>query len=233
MRERASNLGFVCETFYLEDYDWQAEKLLKILHARGFSGLIWNCSIDHPIVESPLLSQFAVVINGQQSRDFSTVNFDDFANSDLAVQQALALGYKRPGVMIRENHPRFAVDRCRGGYLNAVRNLPSRSHIPLLSYGKAGLETWVQRYQPDVMIGNIWPLPAQPYLTLDWIHQHHGQEPSCSGIDVCRNRLGVITVDLVASHLYHNERGIGDHVRHIYVPGEWLAHPFATKSLKE
>jgi LacI family transcriptional regulator len=225
MKTRAKSLGFELEIFFLDQYENNGEALIRVLHARGFAGLLW--ANQQPIPITSLTHQFSMVVVGKDEIDYSSVKVDDCQLVLLAMEKALEAGYRRPGVILR----RGLESQMKGTQIALAysqKDMKPAARIPLFDSANTAADAlhydgWLKRYKPDVIISNAsHPFPGYPLITLDWIAEFHDQPHPFPGINQARAMWGSAAVDLLAAHLYHHEAGDGEFARHVLIHGRWI-----------
>ncbi len=171
--EKAAELGYQLEHFWLGEPGLTQRRLDRILYARGIKALIlasqrrevegpldfdWSRLSAVKIDVSPIRQPLHVVTNDQRSIIM------------LAMRHAVAAGYRRIGLVM----PRWWDDHVNlawsSGYLAFQQKLPARDRLPILSYAqserpwgsgndapdvpvpRATLDRWLQVYQPEVLL---------------------------------------------------------------------------------
>lgn len=240
-RQRARQLGYLLEDVWLADPGLPAEKLTRILLARGIQGLI--IPEDHAYLASLRWSSFAAVTTSQfgYGRALHRAGTDHM----YAVRQAFAelrrRGYRRMGLMIHDLVDRVSEGDIRAAYLLATDDLPARAKVPVLLleaprrdqdlppraalFGK-----WVARTRPEVVIcGDEHVLEWTRALglavpgDLGLVHlDRHPYLTQWAGIDQRENQIGAALVDLVVAQLIHGELGLPSVPKDVLIRGCWV-----------
>jgi LacI family transcriptional regulator len=131
---RASQLGYSFDTFWLHDPELTADRWIRILAARGIQGIVIIGLTDQnklPPHLRPVWNVLPTVVARLRTRDpalpFSCV--DHYHLTLAAVEKALELGYRRPGLVIGEASDRLVDGRYYAGMLAAQEALPEQQRI--------------------------------------------------------------------------------------------------------
>ena len=242
MRRRAHGHGYEVEEFWLGKDGLTPKRLQSILHARGIEGvLVSPQSAQLPCSEIDY-APFAAVMFGHAMRDPELHLCA--GNMNLGIQAAAvklrARGYRRIGVAIT----RWIDDRSEngysGGWFHFQQALPAEEQVPMLhlphnnisrSFGV--FSEWMKRYRPDALISFDTQVPAWlrrmglrvpediGFVVHDWTPAMRGY----AGIYQRRDHLAAAAVDLVATQLSQQERGVPAVPRQIMVAPEWVEGP--------
>jgi LacI family transcriptional regulator len=159
---RAAQLGYTLDTFWLNDPNLDGTILGRILQARNIQGAIIVGLMDEnrlPGCYSSLWKQVACVVTGVRTEN-PTLPFcctDHHSIALQAFQQALRLGYQRPGLVLDAKIDALVEGRFTSGILIGQRQLPKKNqipgfyNIPLARQDPAIFHRWLQRWKPDVI----------------------------------------------------------------------------------
>ena len=239
--ERAAELGYHAQEFWLNPAGMSAQRFSDMLAARGIRGLLLGPLADG--MAPPLLgwSQFAAVSLSVPflNLPLHAVCNDHFFSCLRAMHQCHALGYRRPGLVIRRAHRPFFQGRLEGGFLTAHSMLPDFETLAplLLDHGDdpkgfplPALRRWLDRHRPDVILtldGNLIEqqvkaagrrVPAEIGIaSLSVPEAGHRM----SGIYQNGRRIGATGVDVVVAKLERNEYGLPDQPLTTMIEGTW------------
>lgn len=244
-RERAEELGFQLQPFWLGDMGAHSRHLARVLEARGVRGsLLPPIGVAHHTLELNW-AEHAVVCIGYSFQQIAlnravhdTISLVGACHSHLR-----KLGHDRIGLVLHKTDNSRVRHLWVTGYLgqwqHGVEQIP-----PLLleRYEDSdSFREWVGRVRPHAIIG-IWqdqPLSWLPdmglrvpddisYATLDlgdrvgkiagMMQDHHG--------------VGAAAMDLLAGQLFRNEIGIPATPKIIMVEGTWMDGPTATRHVR-
>ncbi|MDQ8193310.1 LacI family DNA-binding transcriptional regulator [Coraliomargarita sp. SDUM461004] len=243
IRAKAELHGYGAEEFVLGSNGMTAERLGGILKARGVDGIL---------ISPQSLSCFAAKIDYSS---FSSIVFGyglispqlHRASTNMtqgileATERLEKRGYQRIGIAVTEWVNSRADHTYSGAVLHYQQALPQQRRVPLLllqnKLAQQDEETfcnWIQQHKPDAIISFHAPVPywLQHKLNLripedigvvvhDWMP---GME-AYAGIDHQRAHVAAAAVDLVATKLKHNERGIPPVPQQILIPPRFVDGP--------
>ncbi len=239
IRRRAEQHGYHAEEFWLGRDGLSPERLGHVLQARGIEGVIVSPQSSQMLCTRLDYAPFAAATFGyglrQPSLHRAAGNMT--LGIHLAARQLSARGYQRIGLAIT----RWVDDRAEGAYSGALlhfqQSLPRRQRVPLLllphnDLGRcAGVfKEWMKAQRPDALISFDTYVPdwlAQLGLRVpedvgllvhDWTQRMKG----CAGIHQRRDHVASAAVDLVATQLMQNERGVPEVPHQILIPPSWV-----------
>lgn len=221
--QRAAQLGYGMDAFWLYEKDMRIERIKQIIRARNIAGILFfaatHVDVLHDIYD-PLWSNFPAATVGLVKTDppLTCVACDHFQTSKEAVEHALRLGYKRPGLVVAADLDQLVDKRFSGGYYAAISDLPKKHQltvhssdlIDLTNFGK-----WLNRNKPDVILSvhdvvHEWlkemkiRIPEDVGLIhLDW----RKDLTQWAGMKQDNLAAGSSLVDLVVNKIHNNERG--------------------------
>ena len=236
---RAEQHGYHMEEFLLGRGGLTPQRLSNILRARGIEGLIVSPQSSQMLCSQLEYVHFAAATFGygllQPSLHRAAGNMT--LGIHLATTQLAARGYQRIGLAVT----RWVDDRSEHTYTAAMlhfqKNLPRAQRVPLLLFPHNNLErcgsafrAWMKAQRPDALISFDTHVP-------DWLKKlglrvpediglvvHDWTEPmqGFAGIHQRRDHVAAAAVDLVATQLLHNERGVPEVPRQILIPPAWI-----------
>ena len=231
-KQRAEELGFRFEEFWLDEPGLSQQRLGQILVNRGIVAvLIAPIPIDHPKIdlkwEHFSLAAFAP---SPQIPILHQASHFHFRSSCLALRELLRMGYTRPALAI----PHYLTDNVRdqwmGGFLVSSSNLPAANRLPPIQkkLSEEHFVRWCQTHRPDVILSN------DPTI-LEWLRgnksckriafanlDRHPFQNDMAGIDQRHELVGIAAVDLIVGQFNRNERGVPIHPRDLLIEGEWV-----------
>jgi len=238
---RAARLGYSLDRFWLHDPTLNASRWLRILHTRGIKGLVLVGLMDTnhlPDHLRPVWGQLPCVVTGVRTRDpalsFCCVDHHNLAL--MAVERALALGYRRPGLVLDDVIDTLVERRFSAGYISGVRTLPPAQHLPIFgevsrAEKEPGLfRAWLERCQPDVVFtlyNNVlgWLRAAGRrvpedigVIQLEW----RATRPEIAGMNQHNFMTGEAAVDMVVSQIHNNETGVQEFPRATLIGATWM-----------
>ncbi len=238
---RAAKLGYSFDRFWLHDPTLNAARWLRILHTRGIKGLVLVGLMDsnHLPEELGLVwQQLPTVVTGVRTREpsLSFCSVDHHNLALIAFERALALGYRRPGLVIDDVIDALVERRFSAGYLTGQRALPRTQHVPVFSeLADAKAEPgrfrgWLERHRPDVVFtlyNNVlaW-LNAEGrrvpedigVIQLEW----RATRPEIAGMNQHNFVTGEAAVDMIVSQIHNNETGVHEFPRATLIGATWV-----------
>ncbi len=240
---RARKLGYGFDYFWLHDPAFTAERWLRILATRGIQGIVLVGLMDTnhlPRHLAPVWARLPCVVTGVRTRDpalsFCCVDHHHLALT--AFEKAVALGYRRPGLVLDDVIDALVERRFSAGYFTGQRALPRTQHCPPFKdvTGPRAPELfrlWLERHEPDVIFtlyNNVlgWLRAAGRgvpddlgVIQLEWRAAH----PEIAGMDQHNGVTGEAAVDMVVSQIHNNETGVQEFPRATLIGATWVDGP--------
>jgi LacI family transcriptional regulator len=237
---RAASLGYDFDRFWLHDPELTAERWLRILKARGIKGLVLVGLMDTNHLPAPLgavWGELPCVVTGVRTREpaLSYCCVDHYNLALIAFERAIALGYRRPGLVLDDVIDALVERRFSAGYLTGQRMLPKSQQIPVFGDvngpGRAEMfRSWLVRHKPDVVftlynsvIG--WLKAAGQripddigVIQLEW----RSSRPDIAGMNQHNLVAGEAAVDMVVSQIHNNEPGVQEFPRATLIGATWM-----------
>jgi DNA-binding LacI/PurR family transcriptional regulator len=234
-KERARQLNYSLDVFYIEDYQSHPARLRDILLSRGVRGILLSPSMaleDTPPFE---LEGFIPVGVGHThvQEVFNLVRFNHYSGMVSACRSIRKLGYRKPA-LIMENSINERMERRWSSAFTAFAD-PSGKPVPqkrlLLanSLSKNKVVDFYRSVQPDVMVVSDWGIAS-------WLEEagvripgdvaiatmnYDVEAPRWAGIDQCYDEWGARAVDLVTALLHRTIFGAPHASQSILVEGVW------------
>jgi LacI family transcriptional regulator len=234
--ERAVQLGYSLEEFWLATPGVSARRLQQILHTRGITGLLisprilsqpkfsiaWNWSLFAP----------AVIGTAEGEPELHHSAHHHYEGMRLALLKLQAMGKRRIVGLLNKRIEERARRAWSAAFL-AHHPLGSRAWEFLAQENPDAptpLAAWIRRRRPDAIVG-LWPLiqgllhqgwrPSRhtTVVLLDWVPNPWG----FGGIDQGDHVIAANAVDLVAGQLQRNERGVPADVKMLLFAGRWAS----------
>ncbi len=240
-RRRAETQGYSVDTFWLHDPTLDGARLNRILRTRGIRGVVVVGLMDDNRLPERFLStweQHACVVTGVRTHE-PTLSFccvDHHALVLQACEQALALGYRRPALVIDERIDKLVERRFSSGMFVGQQALPPAARLaPFYAVEAARNDpthfyAWLDREKPDVIftLYNVvrrlieargLRVPAD--LGLIQLERRRDQT-DWAGMDQHNDRTGESAVDMVIGLLHANEVGVPEFPRATLVGASWI-----------
>lgn len=207
----------------------------RLLHARGFGGIIFDGDAI-PGKESWNWNLFAAVVMGSSGETsfLHRANSDHFARVRLAWKQARARGYRRIGGAIMRHEPIIEDDRMRiAAALLSVEETRQEDRIPLFieelakdSSGK--FLDWLECHRPDCVIGfhvgfyhTIQSYGSRIPTDIGFISLHVGSHDNISGLMIDDAERGRAAVEMLDQEIRSRYLGIPVRPRTILLEPFW------------
>lgn len=243
IRTRAARHGYRAEEFRLDRTRMSAARLAQILTTRGIEGLIISPQSSRSIGSEIDYSRFAAVTLGYGLTQPALHRASTHMNRGIqqATRELGARGYRRIGLAITQWVDNRSDHAYQGAMLTYQQQIPPRDRVPLLLFPENNLaheypifRAWFLRHRPDVVISfdSYVPewlaeklgirIPDQVGMVVhDWAETHR----NFAGIHHRRAHVAAAAVDMLATLLMHNERGVPDIPRQTLTPPAWVDGP--------
>ncbi len=237
--ERARELGYSIEEFWLNDPAINTGRLRRTLNARGIPAVIMSFleegqqSIDK--LHTFDFTGFASAMLGWCIEDLNihSASNDQFHSASLATHKLLELGYRRIGLILNEKTDNALEHRYRAGFLINQLTLPVIDRVPI--YGDSELTRtkflgWIKKNKIEAVL-------AAPAGLHRWVEEAGISIPEdigfaylervtpggdLAGIDQRDKSVGSAAVDIVVAQLHRNENGIPPYQKTMLIRGEWV-----------
>lgn len=243
IRTRAARHGYRVEEFRLDRTRMSAARLVHILETRGIEGLIISPQSSHSIGTELDYSQFAAVTLGYGLTQPALHRASTHMTRGIqqATAELSARGYRRIGLAITQWVDNRSDHTYQGAMLTYQQQIAPRDRVPLLLFPENNLadeyeifRQWFLKHRPDVVIsfdsyvpewltGKLGRrIPDQVGMVVhDWAERLR----KFAGIDHRRAHVAAAAVDMLATLLMHNERGVPDIPRQTLTPPAWVDGP--------
>jgi LacI family transcriptional regulator len=232
-KQRATELGYGLEEFWLAGSIHAGKSPTKILRARGISGLLF-CPQPEPGIQLDLeWNYFTPVSLGYTlaTTPLHNAALDHFASIQLLVRELYGLGYRRPCLVLpikADAHMNFS---WSAGYTSAANEL-SISACPPLHLAQEDLIGTVKKTKPDVLLTTrVFAQYAHEHLPQSGILipedmglaaiNCSSQDIGMGGILELGEQVGGIGLDMVNTMLQQGERGLPKFPKHVLIRGEF------------
>ena len=236
--QRAAELGFRLENFWLHEPGMKAARLAQILKARGIRGILvgplqnQNEPIDFP------WDDFALATMGYSLHmpEISRACHAHFRGMHRAMAELIARGYRRIGYVTSKDFEERVNSLWGAAFRLSQHGQPMRDRIEPLVFEREAehraLKQWLRASRPDAIVN---ALPGVFELLKDsgrhapddigFVHLDlptHLQTANVSGVDQLWEIVGAGALELVANQLFTNTCGLPKHpVTHL-VEGAWI-----------
>lgn len=232
-QQRAGELGYRLEEFWLRAPGMSEQRLSNILLNRGITGIL-VAPLPSGIVQLNLdWPRFSTVAIGfsLQEPPLHRVAHDHFASMVMALQRIHEQGYRRVGLAMNPAHDQRVARHWTAAYL-AEQKVRGGSALEICDdpHDAGRLAAWFRRTRPEVvvsdMLGVAWELERAGFKVpqkFAFVHlnlPHDGQE--LAGIDQHSQRVGATAVKHLVAALHQNETGLPRLPATTLVRGEWI-----------
>ena len=237
-RNRAMDLGYNLDEFYLTVDPASGKQLARMLDARSIAGLV----IEH--VPGPLcpgrrlpfdVTPFASASLGVPlaAPPLHYVANDQYMRAVVAARELLALGYRRPGLVVVDAFDSAMAHRCSAGFWAVQEYIAGVERVPICRIkgdDQATFHAWLKRHRPDVILATSralldWVTAAGRrvpedlgWVHLDWLPEYK----RIAGVYGNSEHTGAAAVELVVSQLHRGESGPPAHAMNYLVAGSWM-----------
>ena len=239
---RAAMLGYALDEFWLHDPQTSGERLASILRARGIRGvLVVGLLRTNQLPERmrAVWEQFPAVVTGVRTRgpELSFAGADQYSLALRAYEQAWALGYRRPALVLDPVIDALIDGRFTAGFLIGQQTFrPNASRLtPFTKIQEARtnlgfFQTWLTRVKPDVIFtlyheverwleGCGLRVPKDiGLIQYEWRSQH----PDWAGMNQRNDLVGEAAVDLLVSMIHNGQPGIPKQPVATQVTSQWV-----------
>ena len=242
IRRRAKQLGYGLDTFWLHDPGLSAARWLSILRARNIRGLIVVGLMQSnrlPGRFQALWEEMPAVVTGVRTREpaLSFACTDHHALALAAFEKAVAMGYRRPALVLDSVIDHLIEGRFTAGFLTGQRRAAGvveqtqPFHEVAAARGDLSLfKRWLDETRPDV----IFTLYHEVARWLDKLghkvpgdigliqYEWRADHAAWAGMDQRNDMVGEAAVDMIISMIHHNERGIPATPRATLIGSRWV-----------
>lgn len=238
-RQRAQQLGMRIEPFWLGHGGISSAATCRMLHARAIHGNLIS-PFPLPVYEYDLdWANMICVGLGYVFKQHALHRaiHNHFRGAFLAFEKLTGLGYRRIGLILNERENSRVNYSWLGGYL-AAQNTTGKGKIPPLittdSDHPGEFKRWMKKTGPDAIIsfGPKQFLMLQElgyriprdiaFVALDVEQTKLSHVEQVTGINQNLPLIGATAIDILASQLYHNEKGLPQRPVFSVIEGYWV-----------
>ena len=234
--EQATARGYRGDEVWLRAGGMSDSRFSEVLRARGIRGVILGpLEANRECPELAWEEVSAVRIGVPLPREkVRTVCPDHFAAGAAVFQECLALGYRRPGVILRPEDTLLSGGRWESGVCSAFRLAGLEGSVPVLSAEQKNLgrmlQPWLVRHEPDVVItvdhesvvreAAHLGLRVPRDLGVASLLCHPGSG-LVSGVLANGRLVGSVAVDMLVDMMERHERGLPRQPSALMISGLW------------
>ena len=232
-KQRATELGYGLEEFWLAGSIQAGKSPTKILRARGICGLLFCPQTDPGIQLDLEWNYFTPVSFGYTvaATPLHNAALDHFASIQLLVRELYGLGYRRPCLVLPVNADARMNFSWSAGYTSAAHEL-CISECPPVHLAEEELVDAVKKTKPDVLLTTRgFAQYAREHLPPSGVRipedmglaaiNCSSQDIGMGGILELGEQIGSIGLDMVNTMLQQGERGLPKYPKHILIRGEF------------
>lgn len=231
-QQEASQLGYVLENFYLQNYS-SPHVLSRILINRGIQGLILNDLNDPDGMKEQFNWRYFSVVTCFQFKFFThKVGLNRFAMAQLAWEKIQKIGYQRIGIIVPLSKTIRKVELIASIQYQQSQ-IPEKRRIPIFiqpPWEKEGLfQQWVTTYQPDVLLFDTWKLHHDDQIRkIRSSHFPHAvisrseiTLPHISGSNTSLKEIAATAIRFLSGLIRNNEYGLPKNIQRLMTPITW------------
>jgi len=236
--QRAEELGFRLENFWLHEPGMSSARLAGILKARGIRGLLIGPMQNQTEILDFPWNDFALCTIGYSLRtsSISRACHAHFRGMYRAMDEIISRGYRRVGYVTSRDFEDRVNSLWGAAYRFNQSRLAAKDRIEPLVFeaeAEAGpLRRWLAKRRPDVIVNalpGVFELLAKLGLRapddVGFVHLDlptHLKQARVNGVDQLWEIVGAGALDLIAGQLFSNTCGLPKHPVTQLVEGAWV-----------
>lgn len=234
--ERAEQLGYRTEEFWLGEAGMTAAKLSRILVHRGIAGIVIAPMPGGAKPPRLKWEDFAGVALGYSMRVpavHRVVNHQLHTGLE-AIRQLQSLGYQRIGLCVSRDqndrvdnawlHALFFHHSCVAGSRRVAPHVPAE-------LTRDGILDWVEQERPDCLL--VHDKSVRGYLEdagyrvpgdlgVVMLDHNAANEPDFAGMNQRHGQIGAACADILVAQIHRNEKGLPAAPLTVMVDGVWV-----------
>jgi LacI family transcriptional regulator len=238
--QRALELGYRIEPFWVREPGLRPERLAAIIEARGINGLLSLGALELEDEIPAPLQKFTIVTSGTSIRTRVHRVVSHFSqNANLLLTTLKERGYRRPGAILQQFQDGRNLHQVAGIYLYFSQYVFGDLDLPIFyatdAPEVAAFDRWFRRYKPDVIVYGEYrrygPV-VEKYLKDRRLRVPHdvglaliessNHPDNMSGVRSNLEQCGKCTVELLVSVLQQGQYGPPVSPTVISVEGDWV-----------
>jgi LacI family transcriptional regulator len=232
--DRSRQLGYAVEEFWLHKEGMNRERMMGIFKARNIQGLLMAPQPNARTVSPLDCTNFSAVAFGYsiQPSVLNVVTNHHFHSMNLLLSKLLEMGYRRIGLIVREDWDERVESAWFGGLKLAHWKHPELVPIPPCGQTRGGrnVQQWMRKYKPDVVVSHDeiaqelktlgYSIPEEVgFVSLD---KEDPNDTVISGLNENGFFIGQKAVDVLVGLLHRSERGIPAIPIRLLVESGWV-----------
>lgn len=256
LHQRAKQLGYNLDHFWLHDPGCQPHQVERILRARNIQGVVFQGVMVESDLEpcKAIVGSFPSVVMGVHLRQpaLNFISNDHYFSAFHACGQLRKAGYRRIGIVLDRWLDDVLEHRYVAGYYASHQQ--SEKSLPVLYLnepmanvhpeasprleGKKKFEEWIRQHHPDACIC------INSYI-VDWIRDQGISIPTDMGfalLDLPRELNGIVagmeprsietgmkTIDVLVGQIHRGEEGLPGFQTGTMIESQWMPGPTVRK----
>ena len=252
IKDRATQLGYGVNDFWLRESGITPHRLAGILNAQNIRGLIvagWLDDSAPPEGFDEIWAAFACVVIGVRGIGPAAhlACNDQFSTIRRAFTEGLKLGYRRPALVMSTEVDHLVEERFSGGFFTGQSVLPAKQRVPpfylhsqvnVPMAAKIGTDEvrsrfreWFTRHEPDLILC-IHPeirewvasLGVRAAKNVGLIHLDWTDDlKGWAGMNQNSHLIGAAAVDMLVAQLHRNELGVPSFPKSTMIESTWVS----------
>ena len=232
--DRALELGYQLEEFWIDEPGMTWERLNQILINRGIVAVLLAPISDNHAEVRLDWDRFSVgtfAPSAQFPRLHQASHFH-FNGVCMALEEICHRGYERPGMLLGAEGVRHVREQYLGGAAVIEKRGIFTGKIPALMLkdgNREELRAWMKRHKPDVIVSDepkaVKWLEELGHVVPSDVAFAHLDRPTgkeFAGIDQLKELVGRAVIDLIVAQVHRNERGIPQYAKDTKLAGVWV-----------
>ena len=236
--ERAKELGYALETFWMRDPGLTLQRLTSMLIARNIQGiLIAPLPLGRGHLRLPW-EHFSVVAigHGLIRPPFHIVAGNQYLAIMTTLHKLRALGYRRIGFVSHKSHSESVDYNLLAAFETEQKHLEMKDRIPALitkkekTFAEPEFLSWYKQHMPKAIITTIPEIFEMLKKIKEKIPKDAGfavmNMPWClenfSGINTNAHLIGRVATDFLVNMIHRHEKGIPKVPQRLLVEGTWI-----------
>lgn len=236
--QRADQLGYGLEEFWVRQPGLKPERLVQILRARSIEGVIFG-AVMRPEDLMPggteLWTECSMAVVGMRPMHpgLPCAMNNHFQTAQCAVRGVLARGYQRPALVVDRSLDELLERRFSGGYITGIEDTAPQNRLAPYWFDREKRDdflAWFRKQRPDVILClheelPVWLSAAGFGIPGDVALVHLDRDPVHSvwaGMEQNNFIVGSGAADICINQIHRREFGLRDHPKLVLIDSEWV-----------